>query len=56
MSSRGAQALREEMEILGPQRLRVVEEAQQRIVNIVRQLEAAQQITIPRGQEEPFVS
>ena len=41
MSERGAQMLLEEMEYQPPQRKRVVEEAQGRIVAIVRRLEEA---------------
>jgi flagellar motor switch protein FliG len=48
-STRAAQALREEMEIGGPVRLRQVEEAQQRIVNVVRRLEDAEEIVVERG-------
>jgi flagellar motor switch protein FliG len=54
-STRAAQALREEMEIGGPVRLRQVEEAQQRIVNIVRRLEDAEEIVIQRGGEDVLV-
>ncbi len=54
-SSRAAQALREEMEIAGPVRLRQVEEAQQRIVNVVRRLDDAEEIVIQRGGEDVLV-
>jgi flagellar motor switch protein FliG len=54
-STRAAQALREEMEIGGPVRLRQVEEAQSRIVNIVRRLEDAEEIMIQRGGEDVLV-
>src|ERR671928_682534 len=54
-STRAAQALREEMEIGGPVRLRQVEEAQQRIVNIVRRLESSEEIVIQRGGEDVLV-
>ena len=54
-STRAAQALREEMEIGGPVRLRQVEEAQSRIVNIVRRLEDAEEIVIQRGGEDVLV-
>ena len=50
MSERGAQMLREEMEFQPPQRKRVVEEAQGRIVAIVRRLEEAGELTISRGE------
>ncbi len=51
MSSRASEILREEMEISGPVRLRNVEEAQQRIVNVIRKLEEAEEIVIARGGE-----
>jgi flagellar motor switch protein FliG len=54
-STRAAQALREEMEIGGPVRLRQVEDAQSRIVNIVRRLEDAEEIVIQRGGEDVLV-
>jgi flagellar motor switch protein FliG len=49
MSQRAAEMLREEMEIMPPQRRRVVEEAQSKIVAVVRRLEDAGQLTIARG-------
>jgi flagellar motor switch protein FliG len=50
MSERGAQMLLEEMEYQPPQRKRVVEEAQGRIVAIVRRLEEAGALVIVRGE------
>ncbi|MCW2953334.1 MAG: flagellar motor switch protein FliG [Conexibacter sp.] len=49
MSERGATLLREEMEFQPPQRKRIVEEAQGRIVAIVRRLEDAGAVVIGRG-------
>jgi len=51
MSSRAAEMLREEISYLGPVRIRNVEEAQQRIVTVVRRLEEAEEIVIDRGGE-----
>jgi len=51
MSARAAELLREEISYLGPVRIRAVEEAQQRIVSIVRRLEEAEEIVISRGEE-----
>ena len=45
MSKRAADLLREEMEYLGPVRLSNVEQVQQQIVDIVRRLEDAGEIT-----------
>jgi flagellar motor switch protein FliG len=52
VSERVANMIKEEMEYAGPIRLSVVEEAQQRIVEIVRRLEEEQQIVIVRGGAE----
>jgi flagellar motor switch protein FliG len=52
MSQRGAEMLREEMEYMPPQRRRVVEEAQTKIVAVVRRLEDAGAITISRGGDD----
>ena len=41
--------IREDMEYMGPVRLKDVEEAQQRIVNIIRKLEESSEIIIARG-------
>ncbi|MBU8907014.1 flagellar motor switch protein FliG [Desertibacillus haloalkaliphilus] len=49
MSQRMAETFKEEMEFMGPVRLRDVEEAQTRIVAIVRRLEEAGEIVIARG-------
>ena len=51
VSERVAQMIQEEMDYAGPTRLSIVEEAQQRIVEIVRRLEEEQQIVIVRGGE-----
>jgi len=49
MSKRMAETFKEEMEFMGPVRLRDVEEAQSRIVAIIRRLEEAGEIIIARG-------
>jgi flagellar motor switch protein FliG len=49
MSERGAELLREEIDFQPPQRRRIIEEAQGRIVAIVRRLEEAGAIVISRG-------
>lgn len=49
MSKRAADMLKEDIEFMGPVRLRDVEEAQQRIVNIIRKLEEAGEIIVARG-------
>lgn len=52
MSERAVGMLKEEMEFMGPVRLRVVEEAQQKIVSIIRRLEEAGEIVVGRSGEE----
>lgn len=52
MSKRAADLLREEMDYLGPVRASTVEQTQQQIVDIVRRLEDAGEITTHGGEEE----
>jgi flagellar motor switch protein FliG len=49
LSSRLAVMIKEDMEFMGPVRMKDVEEAQQKIVNIIRKLEDAAEIVIARG-------
>lgn len=49
MSKRMVETFRQDMEFMGPVRLRDVEEAQQRIVGIIRRLEESGEIVIARG-------
>lgn len=49
MSKRMSESFKEEMEVTGPVRLRDVEEAQTRIVAVVRRLEEAGEIVVARG-------
>ena len=55
MSKRAAEMLKEDMEYMGPVRVRDVEEAQQKIVNVIRALEDAGEIVIARGGEEELI-
>jgi len=55
MSKRAAEMLKEDIDYMGPVRLREVEEAQQRIVNIIRQLEDSGEIVIARGGESEII-
>jgi len=52
MSSRAKAMIVEDMEVMGPVRLKHAEEAQQKIVNVVRQLEEMGEIVVARGGEE----
>ncbi len=49
LSKRLATMIKEDMEFMGPVRLKDVEEAQQKIVNIIRKLEDSAEIIISRG-------
>lgn len=55
MSKRAAEMLKEEMEYMGPVRIRDVEEAQQRIVNVIRRLEDAGEIVVSRGRGDEII-
>ena len=52
MSQRAAQNLDEEIELLGPVRLKTVEEAQGAVVRVIRALEEAGQIVLSRSNDE----
>jgi flagellar motor switch protein FliG len=56
MSTRASAMLREDMEASGPVRLRQVEEAQARIVEVVRRLDEAEEIVIARGGDDELVA
>lgn len=49
MSKRLVEMIKEDLEFMGPVRIKDVEEAQQKIVNIIRKLEDAGEIVISRG-------
>jgi flagellar motor switch protein FliG len=52
MSARAAEIVKEDMEFMGPVRVRQVEEAQQRFVTVIRRLEEAGEIQITRAEED----
>ena len=55
LSSRLAVMIKEDMEFMGPVRMKDVEEAQQKIVNIIRRLEDGGEIVISRGGGDEIV-
>jgi flagellar motor switch protein FliG len=55
LSPRAQEMLREEMEVLGPVRLREVETAQQQIISTIRQLESEGVITVRAAVGEQYV-
>jgi len=55
ISKRAAQLLQDELEYMGPVRIKDVEEAQQKIINVVRRLEEAGEIIIAKGGGEELI-
>jgi flagellar motor switch protein FliG len=55
MSERAAANLAEEINLLGPVKLKTVEEAQAAVVRVIRVLEEAGQIVMSRGNDELVV-
>jgi len=55
MSERAGETLLEEIELLGPVLLRQVEEAQQKIILVIRRLEDAGDIVLRRGNDDEYV-
>jgi flagellar motor switch protein FliG len=56
MSKRLQDMIREDMEYMGPVRVRDVEEAQQKMVNIIRKLQDAGEIIVSRGSEDEVIA
>lgn len=55
ISKRLQEMIKEDMDIMGPIRIRDVEEAQQRIVNVIRTLDESGEIVISRYEEDNFI-
>lgn len=56
ISKRAGEILQENMEFMGPVRLREVEEAQQRIVAVIRRLDESGEIIISRGGDDAIIA
>ena len=56
MSKRASEMLREEIEYMGPIRIRDVEESQQKIVNVIRRLEESGEIIVSRGKGDEVIA
>ncbi|MBI2874506.1 MAG: flagellar motor switch protein FliG [Firmicutes bacterium] len=56
LSQRAGENLRDDMEYLGPVRLREVEEAQQKVVSVIRRLEEEGEILIARGEGDEIIA
>ena len=55
MSERASDMVKEDMEFMGPVKIRTVEEAQQKIVAVIRRLEEAGEISVGRAGEEEML-
>jgi len=55
VSKRAGETIREDIEFMGPVRLSTVEEAQHRIVGVIRRLEEAGEIVIGRGDSDSII-
>jgi flagellar motor switch protein FliG len=55
MSERAGETLLEEIDLLGPTLLRQVEEAQQKIILVIRRLEDSGDIVLRRGTDDEYV-
>ena len=56
LSERGRENLLEEIDLLGPVKVKMVEEAQAKIVSVIRSLEDSGQIEIQRGEQEELIA
>lgn len=56
VSERARENLVDEIDLLGPVRTSAVEESQQRVVQVIRQLEESGQIVLTRGGDDDFVA
>ncbi|MBO6133266.1 MAG: flagellar motor switch protein FliG [Lachnospiraceae bacterium] len=56
LSKRLAAMIKEDMDFMGPVRMKDVEEAQQKIVNVIRKLEEAGEIVISRGGGDEIIA
>ena len=55
MSKRAADMIKEDIQFMGPVRLSTVEEAQQKIVGVIRRLDEAGEIVIGRGDQDAVI-
>ena len=56
ISQRLKDMIKEDLELMGPVRVRDVEEAQQKIVNVIRRLDDAGEIVLSRGKEDGLIA
>jgi flagellar motor switch protein FliG len=55
ISKRLQEMIRDDMDVMGPVRVRDIEEAQQRIVNVIRRLEDEGEIVVSRGEGDDLI-
>ena len=55
MSTRASEMLKDDIQFMGPVRLQAVEEAQRKIVAIIRKLDEAGEIVISRGDQNDVI-
>ena len=55
LSKRQQEMIQDDMEVMGPLRMRDVEAAQQKMVNAVRALEESGEIIVSRGEDNDIV-
>ena len=55
ISKRLQEMIKDDMEVMGPVRVRDVEEAQQKIVNVIRKLEDEGEIIVARGEGDDLI-
>jgi len=55
ISKRLQEMIKDDMDVMGPVRVRDVEEAQQRIVNVIRKLEDEGEIVVARGEGDDLI-
>ncbi len=56
MSQRAVETMKEDMQFMGPARLSAVEEAQQKIVGVIRTLDESGEIYLRRGEQDSVIS
>ena len=56
LSSRAVETLQEELQFMGPARLSAVEEAQQKVVSVIRRLDEIGEIYLRRGEQDAIIS
>jgi len=56
LSTRAVETLKEDLQFMGPTRLSAVEEAQQRIVTVIRRLDEKGEIYLRRGEQDAIIS